>query len=156
MEPTIIEWKLQWYLKVPVVLNVCVNLSPLFKVPLEKLLSSAVTVWAILSVFVQVIVVPDFTVRVTGLKLILAIVTEFGLVLLELLVELLLHERPIILKNAKVKTEDKMIFMDLCFLFNTGNRNKGCLKFYGRLIWSIVFRNNHSLQVNSFINFLHS
>ena len=59
--------------------------------PLSKLLSSAVTVCAMLSVFFQVIVVPADTVIVPGENAIPAMVTVFA-ELLELLLVLLLFE----------------------------------------------------------------
>jgi len=55
--------------KEPAVANTLLNLLPGAMLPLLKLLSSAVTVWVMASLFVQVMVVPAETVMVDGLKL---------------------------------------------------------------------------------------
>jgi hypothetical protein len=96
-----------------------VKVAPLSILPLEKLLSSAVTVWAISSLFVQVTVVPDFTLSVAGLKLILTILTELGAELftvevpVEVPVELLLQEalKPAIIRDKASKR--RLIFIVL-------------------------------------------
>lgn len=50
-------------------MNLWEKVPALLSVPLLKLLSSAVTVWAMLSLLVQVTVVPVLIVRVPGEKL---------------------------------------------------------------------------------------
>lgn len=86
----------------PVFLNVNWKVFPLDKFPDSKVLSSAVMVWFVDSLLVQVTVAPFWTVRVVGLKDKLAIVTEFGAVATEeVLVDEVLYE----LQPAPVKTK---------------------------------------------------
>ena len=77
--------------------------------PLSKLLSSAVTVCAMLSVLFHFTVVPADTVIVAGVKAIPAIVTvlpEGGALLLELL--LLEHESSMV-KTSKLKLANRVM-----------------------------------------------
>jgi hypothetical protein len=67
---------LQWYLNVPVLLNVKLKVLLLSKLPLSKVLpESAVTVWVIESLLVHVTVVPFLTVMLAGEKLELVMLT---------------------------------------------------------------------------------
>jgi len=61
---------------VPAVVNVCWNVEPLARSGLAALPSSRVTVWVVESLFVQVTVVPERTLRVAGEKLKFAIATD--------------------------------------------------------------------------------
>jgi hypothetical protein len=66
--PCIPEWYVQWYANVPAWLKVTpelVEFAGMF--PVSKLASSAVAVWATLSLFFQVTVVPLETVKGLGL-----------------------------------------------------------------------------------------
>ena len=64
--PVIEEWMLQWYVKVPAASNAWLNVAPGARLPLSKEPSSAVTVWAVLSWFVQVTVEPTGTLIEAG------------------------------------------------------------------------------------------
>ncbi len=67
---------MQWYETVPACLNVKLKVIPGFSMPESNDPSSAVTVWAVESLFVHFIVVPALTVRESGLKAKLAMVTS--------------------------------------------------------------------------------
>jgi hypothetical protein len=69
---------LQWYAKLPALENVLENVPPAAILPLSKLLSSAVTVCAMLSLFVQVTVAPTVVVMEAGEKAIPAILTALA------------------------------------------------------------------------------
>src|SRR5690348_15310687 len=61
-----VGWIEQWYLNVPAVVNVWLNVLPGETVLLSNDASSAVTVWPVLSAFVQVTFVPTATDRLLG------------------------------------------------------------------------------------------
>ena len=61
-------WKVQWYANVPAVSRVSVALAPGSIGPVSNDPSSAVTVWAVVSLLVIVIVVPAATDRSPGLN----------------------------------------------------------------------------------------
>jgi hypothetical protein len=61
-------WIEQWYLTIPDLANADEKLAPGFGSPLSKDPLSAVTVWAILSVFFQVTFWRTFVVAVAGWK----------------------------------------------------------------------------------------
>jgi len=83
--------------------------------PLSKLLSSAVTVWVMLSLFVQVTIVPTATVIVAGVKDMFAILTVLDGVGELLLLLLLLEQEKIIMEASKNKLT-KIAILSFIFL----------------------------------------
>jgi hypothetical protein len=65
----------QWYGKVPVWLNWKENVLPTARLPLSKTPLLDVTVWVVLSLLVQITVVPALTCRLEGWKDMLAMET---------------------------------------------------------------------------------